>query len=411
MNYHPLKQSERIEVIDALRGFALLGILMVNMLIMYQPLSAMMIGAQADAGTLHILSESFIKVFFEGKFYVIFSMLFGFGFFIFLNKPTENGSALPVFRWRLLYLLLFGVAHITFIWAGDVLLYYALFGFLLILFRKSSDKKIKRWAIAMAFIPTILTLIMVGFVSLASLDPQATAEMEMSFETQEAMWTNLFERASLAYSSGSFQEIMMIRLEEYIMVASGALFIFCPVILAMFLIGYLVARKGIITNYKNNLPLFRKSFWWGLAIGLPASVIYAIAYRYAKVNEPDLWSLVATTMHIFGGIFLGVSYMSGLVILAIKGKAGWLQKALVPIGRMALTNYLLQSIISAFLFHSYGLALFGKVQVWQGILLAIVIFILQIGFSRWWLKRFRFGPFEWLWRSLTYREWQSMRKA
>lgn len=411
MNYSPLKKNERIELIDALRGFALLGILMVNMPYMYEPMSQMMVGAKPDASTKHIVAESFIKFFFEGKFYVIFSMLFGFGFFVFLNKGIENTNAtLPIFKRRLFFLLLFAIGHISLLWAGDVLLYYALFGFILILFRKGSDKKLIKWAVVLALVPTVLMLLMTLAVSLFSLIPEAKAEIDAQFQGNTAEMKEYVERATTIYSNGSFYEIVSVRIEEYLNLLSGSLFFFCPVILSMFLVGFLVARRGIITNYLNNLQLFRKIFWWSLVIGVIASILYTISFRYAIASVPDGWSLLASSMHTFGGISLGLCYVTGIVILFINGKARLLTDYFAPIGRMALTNYLLQSIICAVLFHSYGFGLYGKIEVWQGIVLTIIVFVLQVIFSRWWLNHFQFGPFEWIWRSLTYLKLQPMKK-
>jgi uncharacterized protein len=410
MNYSPLKNNERIVLIDALRGFALFGILMVNMLYMYEPMSQIMLGAKPDATTKHIVAESFIKFFFEGKFYVIFSMLFGFGFFIFLNKGIDNtNSTLPIFKWRLFFLLLFAIAHISLLWAGDVLLYYALFGFILILFRKVSDKKLIKWAVVLALVPTVLMLLLTLAVSLFSLIPEAKAEIDAQFQGNIVEMNELVKRATNIYSNGSFNEIVSVRIEEYLTLLSGSVLFFCPVILAMFLVGFLVARRGIITNYMNNLQLFRKIFWWGLAIGVIASILYTVSFQYAVASVLDGWSLLASSMHTFGGISLGLCYVSGIVILFINGKARLLNDYFAPIGRMALTNYLLQSIICAVLFHSYGFGLYGKIEVWQGIVLTIIIFVLQVIFSRWWLNHFLFGPFEWIWRSLTYFKLQPMR--
>ncbi len=160
----------------------------------------------------------------------------------------------------------------------------------------------------------------------------------------------------------------------------------------------------------NLTNLFRKIFWWGLAIGIATNLLYTISYQHAGASVPGGWSLLASSMHTFGGVSLGLCYISGIVLLFINGKTSFFVKYLVPIGRMALTNYLLQSIICALLFHSYGLGLYGKVEVWQGIALTLIIFVLQITFSRWWLNHFQFGPFEWLWRSLTYFKMQPMKK-
>jgi uncharacterized protein len=403
MKYSPLKKSDRIELIDALRGFALFGILMVNMPLMYEPMLQIIVGAKPDASVTHIIAESFVKFFFEGKFYVIFSLLFGFGFFIILNKSRDNNnSALPIYRRRLFFLFLFGLAHISLFWAGDILLFYSLFGFVLILFKKSSDKKIIKWAVSLALIPTVLISLLTLAVTLGSQIPEAKVEMDVQFQNSIAAMKDLIEKATQVYSSGSFREIVSIRIDEYLTLLGGSLMSFSPVVLAMFLVGFLSARMGIFTNYMNHLNLFRKIFWWGLGVGLVTNILYTISYQYAILMLPDGWSLLASSMHTFGGISLGLCYVSGFTILFIHGKAGFLAKYLAPVGRMALTNYLLQSIITALLFHSYGFALFGKIEFWQGIVLTAIIFVMQILFSRWWLNHFPFGPFEWLWRSLTY---------
>jgi uncharacterized protein len=410
MRYNPLKQNERIELIDALRGFALLGILMVNMLYMYAPMSQLMLGAKPDVSTEHIVAESFIKFFFEGKFYVIFSMLFGFGFFIFMNKGIDSTiSVLSVFKRRLFFLLLFGIAHITLLWVGDVLLYYSIFGFILILFRKSSEKKILKWALILALLPTILMSLLTLFIALASQIPEAKTQMDIQFQGNIDEIKDLIERAYITYSTGTFSQMISIRIEEYLTLASGSLFFFCPVILSMFLIGFWAARKGIISNFTSKTDFLKKIFWWGLAIGIITNILYTISYHHAQLSVPGGWSLTASTMHTLGGVSLGLCYISAIVLLFVRGKARLFVKYFVPVGRMALTNYLLQSIITSLFFHSYGLGLYGKVEVWQGIVLTLIIFILQIAFSCLWLKHFQFGPFEWLWRSLTYLKLQPMK--
>jgi uncharacterized protein len=403
----PLAPMQRIELVDSLRGFALFGILMVNIHLMYEPITQMIVGAKADASILHMISESFVKFFFEGKFYVIFSMLFGFGFYIYMNKSVDDpDSVLSVFRRRLFYLLLFGLAHIILLWAGDVLFYYALAGFMLILFRNKSDKKIMTWAVVLISLPIFLMAILTLGFSLASKGTEGQTTLDSSFMVGVDSTRELVVQVTQVYSTGSFSEIISVRVTEYLNLLSGSLFSFVPVILAVFLIGFWSARKGIHINYNDHLSLFRKLFWWGLVIGVITSALYAYSYQHAILMLPSGWTFISTSMHIIGGAAMGMCYVSGIAILFIKGKACFFRKYLAPVGRMALTNYLMQSIITAFLFHSYGLGLYAKIEVWQGVVLTFIIFTLQIGFSRWWLSRFLFGPFEWLWRSLTYRRFQ-----
>ncbi len=410
-SYFPLKSSERITLIDALRGFAIFGILMVNIPLMYQPITQLLLGANPDVSLHQIISESFIKVFFEGKFYVIFSMLFGFGFWIFIHKKlAENDSSvMPVYRRRLFFLLLFGVAHVVFLWAGDILVFYALFGFALILFKDAKDKTLFKWVIAMLAIPIVLTALMTGLFALFSLVPEAKSAMDAEMQKSVDDLRQFVEQASLAYSQGSFSDMIAVRLEEYTALLPAVVF-FYPVVLGMFLVGMWAGRSNIITNYMAHLPLFRKTFGWGLSIGLCTGILYAVSYRYANMTIPGGWSLVSSLTHIISGVALGLCYVSGIVLLYAKGKASSLSSLLSSVGRMALTNYLMQSIICTSLFYSYGLGWFGKVEVWQGIVMTFALFAIQIVISQWWLQRFLFGPFEWLWRSLTYLKVQPFRR-
>jgi uncharacterized protein len=407
----PTVPAQRIELIDALRGFAIFGILMVNMPLFFKPISSMLLGYSGSDNSLELFSHLFIKFFFEGKFYVIFSMLFGYGFWLFINRTGADGrSIIPTFRWRLFFLMLFGIAHIVFLWAGDILLWYAILGFILLLFRKVSDRGIIKWAAWLVIIPTLLISLFTLLALFASMDPTAKEAFDASMKENAAGMQQLHDKAYQTYSNGSYTEIMSTRIKEYLTIMPGAFF-FYPVVLAMFLAGVWASRKGIFKNYMEHLPFFRKLLLWGLIIGIPVSVIYSYAYTQAPLNEPGIWSLLSTAGHTVSGIMLGMAYVSIIVLLTARGSLDKFIRFIAPVGRMALTNYLLHSIICTTLFLPYGFGLFGKIEYWQGILLTILIFSLQIPFSIFWLKRFNYGPFEWLWRSLTYRKLQPFSKS
>ncbi len=404
----PVNQANRIALLDGLRGLAILGILMVNFPIMYEPIITMLLGSQSDGSLLNLLSEWFLTFFFEGKFYVIFSLLFGYGFWIFMNKEVSEGkSIVPVFRRRVFFLLLFGALHVTLLWVGDILVFYALFGFLLLLFRKVSDRGLIKWAIWLGAIPSLLALLGWLAVWLASLDPEAMAATQASFAESVKFMKSFRDKAFSVYSSGSFSEIVAIRLIEYRFLLPGLL-VFYPVVLSMFLIGVWSGRKGLIANYNQHIPFFRRAFWWGLGVGVVSNVMYAVSYQHAVAAIIGPWEAINAVSHTIGGFSLGVFYVSAMVLLYAKGKV-WLTHLLAPVGRMALTNYLMHSIIAAILFHPYGFGLFGKIELWHGILLSFLIFGLQIPLSTFWLKRFRFGPFEWIWRTLTYMKVQPLK--
>lgn len=408
--FTPTLGGQRIQTLDILRGLAIFGILMVNMPLMNAPIVAILSDVKLWTDLPNQLATGFIKLFFESKFYVLFSLLFGYGFWLFLNKPMPEGvSVIPLYRRRVFFLLLFGIAHMVFLWPGDILIFYALFGFLLLLFRKTPDHKLVKWALGFILVPIILNSIIVFFIILAGFSPEAKAAMEASFAENNQRVTAIFLKATEVYGSGSFADIVNMRVTEYGMLLPGFLF-FYPNVMAMFLLGQYAARKGYLHNPENHLPFFRKLFIRGLIIGLPLNLIYALIFTIGQLNQPSIYTLIAAICSGFGGPALTLAYVSGIILLISKGHLKFISAKLAPVGRMALTNYLTHSIIASILYLSYGFALYGKVNIWQGILITVAIFLIQIPLSNWWLKHFRFGPFEWLWRSLTYLKLQPMKK-
>jgi uncharacterized protein len=408
-NISPFAPSDRHVILDILRGFAIFGILMVNMQIFYRPTSMMLVGYTGSADTTGLVSEAFIKFFFEGKFYVLFSLLFGYGFWIFLNKKaSDEQHIIPIFRRRLFILLLIGIAHVVLLWPGDILVYYALFGFLLLLFRKKSDRGLVKWAIWLALVPVILSVMMFLMFFLASMNPESKAAFESNVTERMGLLTAFISQAYEIYTNGSFFEIVSVRLREYQFLLPG-IFFFYPVVLAMFLLGLWAARRDLLIRYRDHISFFQKSLWVSLVFGVPASSAYVYSYFTAEAGGADPVSFIATLTHTAGGFFMSLFYVSAIILLYHKGKLS-IGRYLAPVGRMALTNYLLQSLICTTLFLSYGFGLFGQITVLQGILLSILIFGLQIPFSMWWLDRYTYGPAEWLWRSLTYLKWQPLKK-
>lgn len=398
----PIAPDRRIDLLDALRGFALFGILMVNMPLMYGPMTQVLGSADPEAGMSEILGESLIKFFFEGKFYVLFSFLFGYGFWIFMNKTMPEGqSIVPVYRRRIFILLLLGITHMLLLWAGDILIIYALFGFLLILFHRSSDKKVRRWAIGFALIPIVLNVFMFSMIALFKMVPEARQPMEAAFEQGKVEIYELLEQASSVYAHGSFGEIIAIRWIEYKALLPGLLF-FYPVVMAMFLTGILIARRQYLANVSQHVTVIKRIFVLGLIFGVTFNIPYVWIYWNFDLMIPSIWSVMYSALHIIGGISLATAYVTGFILLYIRGKEHAIKGILAPTGRMALSNYLMQSFFTGLIFLPYGLNLFGRIDVWSGMGMTLMIFAFQILFSRWWMQRFQFGPMEWLWRTLTY---------
>lgn len=407
-HFQPIAAAERIQLLDIFRGLALGGILLVNMQIFMQPLTIMLLGSQASS-SMDLVGESIIKFFFEGKFYVLFSMLFGYGFWIFTHKTSTQGNATSLYLRRTGILFLFGAMHVILLWGGDILVFYALFGLILLAFRNISNRGLIKWAIALGTVPAVITMLMSGLISLALMHPESAETTRLSLQQNAASLQALADHARTIYSSGSFSQIVGIRLREYLTLLPGLLF-FYPMVLAMFLFGVWIARKGWLTSPQHHATLFLKTFRWSLILGLFFNTLYVVSFHKSDPARYGLWTIAASLGHTLGGLSFALCYTSGIILLIQKGGFGTASRLLAPVGRLALTNYLMQSILCTTIFLSYGGGLMGSLNIWQGMGLCILIFALQIGFSRLWLQHFHFGPFEWLWRSLTYKTFQPMRK-
>lgn len=392
--FAPTAPQDRIVLLDALRGFAIFGILLFNMSYFSAPLYLQMAGMKWGSGIGDRATELLIRFFIQGKFYSLFSFLFGLGFAVQMLRATAKGVKFgSLYRRRLLALLLIGLVHAYLIWMGDILTIYALLGFLLLLFRSRKPKTLLVWAVLLLLVPVLLAAGMV--VS------------GQSFGSPED-FAILVENSIDAYSTGSFSEIMAQRAGDAAFVTMGGLFN-SPGIFSMFLLGAYFGRQQLFQDTASRLSFFRRIWLWGLGLGLVGNLIFTISMEYADPTTPSLWMLVGMLGYTVGAPGLCFFYISSFVML--WQNPTW-QRRLFPlaaVGRTALSNYLFQSVVCTMIFYSYGLGFYGQVGPALGVGLAVVIFAVQIPLSRWWLGRFKFGPAEWVWRSLTYGQFQPMR--
>ncbi|TVQ12027.1 MAG: DUF418 domain-containing protein [Bacteroidetes bacterium] len=408
-NYQPVQRQERVEILDLLRGFALLGIFMVNMPLMNAPFLVEMAEFSLWTDPVNEKARWIIDFFFTGKFYTLFSMLFGIGFYFFMKKADESGnSVLGLFKRRLGWLLAIGVLHVVLLWYGDILVFYALFGFLMLLFRKKSNKSLLIWAGCILLLPVLFSTLLVVFIKLALSVPEVAEDMLAGFEATAIHMQQLFDHLIEVYATGSFGEIVSARLEEYKNILGGILFFF-PNVLAMFLVGMVFARIRVFEDIEANKPFFRKLLIYSLPAALFGCWLYA---TYAAQSSYIMfeWSLVLTIAGLgFGGPAMTFVYISLIAFCYQKSYFKTLSKAIQKTGRMALTNYLMQSVVATTIFFSYGLGLYGQVDIVQGMILVTGIYVVQVIWSHFWLKHYRFGPMEWLWRTLTYGKKQKMK--
>jgi uncharacterized protein len=392
----PVGSHDRIEVLDVLRGLAVGGILIGNM----QWFSGYgMIPPQfAEQVPLYDQVTHFLVHFLvEGKFYSIFSFLFGFGFAMQIARAAERGDTrASLFKRRLGWLLVIGILHAYLVWAGDIVSIYALMGFFLLLFRKKSDESLLKWASVLIVIPVLSALLLyilfVSFVSPESMARIAAGQMDnwrqMVTTVREGSYLELMTDFNLDYVAGRYAGlIIQMRL---------------PKILAMFLFGLYAYRKGVFQDPSEHKPFIRRVMIYGLTLGVIGNLMMAALSGSEAPLPPTFAGWIGVIGYAFGvpALALGISAL----ILTLWQTALWrrILGFLAPVGRMALTNYLLQSVVCVTIFYGFGFGLFGKVGATAATLIALAIFASQAILSTVWLRFFAYGPMEWIWRQLTY---------
>ncbi len=382
----PIVPSQRIEALDIVRGFALFGVLMLNMVDFSGPVGSVdpwVVSTTWWDRTVELL----IRVLGEAAFYTTFSFLFGLGFALQFERAIARGER---FSWRfaarLSVLGIFGLIHGFLIWDGDILFQYAIAGFFLLLFARVTSSAAPRWALGFAAFTLAVVTFMFGLLVFFDYEPTSSADI--------AAQVTLF-------SEGGFFDIADERfggwIEHVLTVAFGI-----PWFLSLFLVGLWAVRSGKLANWRNEKPFLVSVLRVSVPIAVLAKGTLAL---FILTGAVELSASIGVVLSVFvGGPALGATYVC-LVLLALQrlpvGRHPL--RHLAPVGRMALTNYLTQSVVAVLFFYGYGLGLYGRFGVAVTFCFTVAIFGAQILFSRWWLSRFSFGPMEWLWRTLTYR--------
>jgi uncharacterized membrane protein YeiB len=534
-SFHPVASNERIQALDVIRGFALVGIFLMNVEYFNRALSSMQMGMPRGLHGLDWVAGWGIFNFVQGKFWTMFSLLFGMGFAVMLGRAERAGRPflVPYLR-RVAALAAFGVVHHIFIWGGDILFSYAvgaasllivlygnwkyillglaalvglglvthgglawacagsltslglvawylrggqrmsIFGrrplvltcVLLALgvlagvaavtvwvapgapeearipllvatpallavaalaerFHEPLEPRRRRLGLALYGLPFVMMIVFgaiqrfvpppaaVQPVSTAQASParktpaRRRAEREAEQAKELATQQTFLATETREMRQGTYVEFLKFRAKGFVdtwIQETG----FAFVLVGMFLLGTWFVRSGIMADTAGHLPLFRRLACVGLPLGLGLDLLGNLAgYSHVLGQDHDGF-LLASGMQMLGNLPACLGYVS-LVVLALHG--GPLAsriRVLAPAGRMALTNYLAQSVICSFVFFGYGLHRFGMGRAWQVVFVAAV-FSLQVAFSHWWLNRFRYGPMEWLWRAITYAEFPPMR--
>lgn len=425
----PVAAAERMQALDVLRGFALLGIFLMNIEFFSRPLQDIeTAGIDPSLHGIHYATDALVYFFVQSKFWTLFSLLFGMGFAVMIDRAQRAGrSFLATYLRRTLALLAIGAAHALLIWSGDILISYAICALVLLLLRQMRRVRFGRrteavapvlpmaagsligWGAALYSLPLVLMLA-AGALGSAFTAPEPTAAEKA--EQAEAKAEQLAEReaATRTYSTGTYAEAVRqrgidTRWQLNTLPFAGIL------IVGVFTLGAGLVRSGALARPQDFQAQYRRVRNVGLPLGfglMAISTSLGTAPPMLHFGLPEALQMVG---YLSAGLILALAYGATLV-LALQGRHGaWLQAWLAPAGRMALSNYLLQSLVGTLLFFNYGLGLWGQVPRALQVLLVLAVFSLQLLLSRWWLGRFRFGPVEWLWRAVTYLQLPAMRRT
>jgi uncharacterized protein len=479
----PVESINRIQVMDLLRGFAIIGILFMNIEWFNRPINELLSFDLKLTG-LDWAASWLVKVFIEGKFYRIFSLLFGMGFAVMLLKAQAANK--PFGAWfsrRMLVLFTLGICHLIFLWNGDILHDYAVGGMLLLgvvvllrtkRFAKRNHPntylKIAVWIMALPLFIAIAVSLFFGItrthqimtqdwreqtsiieqsdIQLESIKEQAKKQAlltppldnskpidELSEpETKESpSLDNLTPEEKIAYeienrvdhtlemeqkhnaeieafTQSSYAVATQYRIKKAMfslkITPVMAIFICLP----LFLIGYWLVASERITKVESHQNFFNILCWGGLIIGVIVNISGTYIVLHPATKAAIELELIGETLQYYGQLVLALGYLAFMVKLSQKAQFLKYFSWLSPLGRMALTNYISHSIILTSIFYGYAGGMYGQIARAEQMLIVVTIVFVQVIFSKLWLNYFKFGPLEWLWRSLTYLTWQPLKR-
>jgi uncharacterized protein len=402
----PVAVDERIDLVDVVRGFALYGVLLANLVwITTDVVLTESHMAALPTAALDRIVKPLIVFFVDGKFYTLFSFLFGLGFAIQLSRAEQRGRGIAMtYARRIAILALIGLAHIVFVWYGDILLVYATGGLALLLVKHWNSRLLLILAIGLA----LSARLVVGLYPVLTGAPRAAPVNSALHDDVEK------DRKLAVFDGPSYSAIASENRSFYYgEIVSGGVWLFLlPQVFARFLLGLYVGRRNWAQRTAELVPSLRRVLPWSIAIaviGNGAALVIDRLQHDGVIGPDSYWMHLRAPVWEAGVLAMAFVYLAILVFLfhsgsAWRGRLGYL----APVGRMALTNYLTHSVLYLALFTGVGLGLYGEVGPALCVVLSMAIFTAQMAFSRWWLARYRFGPAEWVWRTLTYGQGQPM---
>ena len=395
----PTSSAERINSLDFLRGILLMNIQSFSM-----PGSAYINpAAYGDLTGINkwvwILSHTLADL----KFMAIFSILFGAGVVLVTQKAkSKTGKSAGLHYKRTFWLLVIGLIHAHLIWYGDILVIYALCALFIYLFRNMAPRT--TFIIGIVFI-SIHTLIYGFFgASIKFMPPEAVESIKSGWIPSEeaiknevsAITGSLSEQISHNSSAALMLETMMFFM-LFLWRAGG-----------LMLVGMALYKWGILSAQRSR-QFYLRGLWISWLIGFPI-VIYGVYKNFSEDWSYDYSMFLGSQFNYWGSLFVAYGYICLVMLISRSNSFLWIRERLSAVGQMALTNYIAQSIICVLLFYGVGFGLFGQVSRLEQVGVLLIIWIIQVAGSKPWLERYRFGPLEWLWRSLTYGKAQPMKK-
>jgi uncharacterized protein len=461
----PLDKNKRIDALDVLRGLALVGILLMNI----EWFNRAIISLGGHDTTLTGIDHAvgwLIRCFVEGKFYKLFALIFGMGFAVMLLRAKEVGR--PFGAWfvrRMIVLFLIGLAHMIFLWGGDILHDYAIGGLLLLAWVSYNKSKEPRYYLKLALMWLAIPIFLIslgGSIFGMIFNDTKYQEMwqneleihtaveqqikndaseeplinDLSFSDEPSVKESSFtettdeeitaitvadtikerkeSKADIAEEDEAFTQDSYWKATEYRIDFTGFMLMFTPimslvVLMPIFLLGFWLVMTEKITKHQEHHTFYKLLARVGLGIGIPLNVASIIIIQHPAVAISGVLQGVGQMLYYVAQYILSAGYL-GLVVCALN-KNIWQEffSAFSPMGQMALTNYLMHSVILTSIFYGYAGGQYGEISRAPQMLIVIAIIVSQMILSRWWLNRYRFGPMEWLWRSLTYKKIQPMK--
>lgn len=403
----PVSGAERIVALDLLRGVAILGILVMNVQSFAMPFAAYSnLGAWGGAPSLaDYATWAFAHLFFEQKFMTLFSLLFGAGAALMLERLAATGRGVAAVHYRRMGgLILIGLAHAYLLWYGDILVAYGVCGLALYFFRNVRPSRLLVVGLVVLCVAPAFGQGFGYFVS--QLPAEQQAEMMAGMMPSEEQIA-----AEVAAYRGGWLAQMEHRVPTAFALQS---FIFLMFVLwralGLMLVGMALYKWAAITAGRPP-SFYRKLALWGFGLGLPVCVAGMALVLARDFDFQTVW-LVGGVVNYFGSLGVSLGYLALVMLWALSAPDGPLARALAAVGRMALTNYLVQTVLAILVFYGgYGLGLFARVSRPEQMIVVLAIWGFQLLVSPWWLARYRFGPAEWLWRTMTYLKPQPLRRS